>query len=324
MIRFATRNDIDLIMKFIDVFWKKGHILGNNREFFEYEHCSKDKVNFVISIDDKGEINGILGFIPYGDHFRDVMTVMWKVNQNAHASLGLELFKHLRDNGDVRIMASPGSNPKLSGLYRYLGYDFGKMIQWYRLRPQDIYNIANVENREIPECEIEYEYVLLDTWDLVKKMFDFDAYTPSAKPYKEDWYIKKRYYCHPVYKYNTYGILDNEKKAKLLVIFRVLDTNMGKVIRLVDCIGDFSYIRGISRLTDHILMSNKAEYADCYEVGLPDEYMREAGYLKVEGSGNVIPNYFSPFVQENIDIFYFSNDPTIVLFKGDGDQDRPS
>ena len=41
----------------------------------------------------------------------------------------------------------------------------------------------------------------------------------------------------------------------------------------------------------------------------------------------VIPNYFEPFIQENISISYFTDSQNLEnlrIFKADGDQDRPS
>lgn len=324
MIRFAESKDIDGIMTFIDTYWRKGHILGNNRDFFEYEHSLPEGVSYVISEDGAGNINAILGYIPYGKTDRDIMTVMWKANHTAHSSLGLELFKFLKDNGDARIMASPGSNPKLKGLYRYLGYQFGKMTQWYRLHKQNIYEIAKIENSNIPKVSSGSPFIILSDWNALEDSFDFNNYTRNIKPYKEAWYIKKRYYDHPIYKYNVYGILNDGHKTALIVVFRVINVDGINIVRLIDCIGDFSYMRSLSKLLDAVLEENNAEYVDCYEVGIKDEYMKESGWLKTEGSGNIIPNYFAPFTRENIDLFYFSSDPDIVLFKGDGDQDRPN
>ena len=324
MIRFAEKKDIDHIMSFIDTYWRKGHILGNNKEFFEYEHLLPEGVSYVISDDEKGNINAILGYIPYGYEDRDLMTVMWKANHTAHSSLGLELFKYLKENGDARIMASPGSNPQLKGLYQYLGYRFGKMTQWYRLREQDDYKIAVIRDFEIPKVNKGSEFILLDNWQAFEDAFDFKKYTRDIKPYKEAWYIKKRYYDHPIYKYNVYGLLNENKKVALAIVFRVVQVNGTNIVRLIDCIGDFSYMRYMSSLLDFVLSENAAEYVDCYEVGVKDEYMHKSGWKKTENSGNIIPNYFAPFTQENIDINYFSSDGEIVLFKGDGDQDRPN
>ena len=54
------------------------------------------------------------------------------------------------------------------------------------------------------------------------------------------------------------------------------------------------------------------------------EWMRtwQAG---VEGDGCIIPNYLTPPVHENTEYYYFTNKPEgFVLFKADGDQDRPN
>ena len=40
--------------------------------------------------------------------------------------------------------------------------------------------------------------------------------------------------------------------------------------------------------------------------------------------GNIIPEYFSPFEQKNVDIYYMSEMDKPILFKGDGDMDRPN
>jgi len=324
MIRFAEEKDIHGIMEFIDVYYKKGHMLGNDRPFFEYEHKAPEGVSYVISQDSTGEINAILGYIPYGKSNRDIMTVMWKACHTAHPSLGLKLFQYLKDNGDVRVIASPGSNPALQGLYQYLGYQFGKMTQWYRLRPQDSYTVAKITDAEIPKGRAGASYVHLNGWQMLEGKFDFDSYTRESKPYKEKWNIKKRYFDHPVYHYDVYGIFDDSDKVRLLMVFRIIRVNGINVIRLIDCIGNFMLIGSSMMLLDDLLEKYDAEYVDCYEAGLPEFYMVNSGWRKTDGSGNIIPNYFSPYIQENIDIYYFSSDPEIVLFKGDGDQDRPN
>ena len=44
-----------------------------------------------------------------------------------------------------------------------------------------------------------------------------------------------------------------------------------------------------------------------------------------EGDGTVIPNYLTPPLRENTEYYYFTNRPEgFVLFKADGDQDRPN
>ena len=64
-IRLAMYSEISEIMQFIDEYWKKGHILATNRDFFEYEMVVDGQVNFLIARSLENEkIEGILGFLP--------------------------------------------------------------------------------------------------------------------------------------------------------------------------------------------------------------------------------------------------------------------
>lgn len=326
MIRFAKEKDIDAIMAFIDTYWKKGHILGNNKEFFRYEHLLEEGVTYVIAENDKGGIDAILGYIPYGKKHRDIMTVMWKANHTDVPALGINLLMFLKEEADIRIMASPGSNPKLRGLYQYLGYQFGKMTQWYRLQKMDTYNVAKVNDDTIPKCVTNgRRWKTYEEWEDFIQDFDYELYIKSdPKPLKESWYIKKRYFEHPVYKYICVGLENDINKIDTVIFLRKIDINGASVLRLVDCIGDYTGIKYSTIAIDALLKKYKAEYVDCYETGVDDQVFIDAGWRKTEESENIIPNYFAPFSQKNIDLFYFSSDPDIVLFKGDGDQDRPN
>jgi hypothetical protein len=325
MMRFARETDIEKIMNFIDTYWKKDHILASNETFFRYEHSLEEGVTYVVSENDCGELEAILGYIPYGRKNRDVMTVMWKANHTDNPVLGFELFKYLKDNADVRIIASPGSNKKLRGFYSYLGYSFGRMTQWYRLARRKSYDIAQIANADIPAItDKTVEYRKFDSWYDLEAFFDFTKYyDKNPKPLKEDWYIKKRYFEHPIYNYDVYGVLEGNGETSIIVLRKIQYGN-SSVLRLIDCIGNGRVFESIGGMLDALLELHGAEYIDCYEAGLPDEVFLGGGWLKTDGSGNIIPNYFSPFVRENIDIYYFSTDSEIVLFKGDGDQDRPN
>ena len=61
-----------------------------------------------------------------------------------------------------------------------------------------------------------------------------------------------------------------------------------------------------------------------YEKGVDSNILQKAGWIKLDETDNIIPNYFSPYEQINVDINYCTSDENIVLFRGDGDQDRPN
>ena len=68
---------------------------------------------------------------------------------------------------------------------------------------------------------------------------------------------------------------------------------------------------------------------DIYSYGISKKILKKAGYINRYNVKNlIVPNYFEPFVRENVDIFCAFktslNKKKIKLFKGDGDGDRPS
>lgn len=63
---------------------------------------------------------------------------------------------------------------------------------------------------------------------------------------------------------------------------------------------------------------------DLYSYGVAEETMAQAGFRLRKDDKNIIPNYFEPFVQENVEIYVQVPDEPIAIFRGDGDMDRPN
>lgn len=335
MIRRAEYGDIEDIMDFIKEYWKKDHILATNREFFEYEHCAADgKINFVISLDADNKINGILGYIPHGEVNKDIMTVMWKVKPGTNdRTLGLKLLSHITKDKNTNIVASPGSNKKVLPIYDFLKYKTGLMEHFYRLNPvlkPEEFKIAKIEELIINKSNIKTQYELMkaDTFGELCSKFSFeDYYMKNTKPKKEKWYIEKRYFEHPIYKYQVYTINDfnNNKKSDTFLVFRIVRANGSCCLRLIDVLGDYEKIKYITNSIDLLMNENKCEYTDIYFTGLDKSIFLDSGWVdRYQSKENILPNHFEPYEQKNIDVYYFSTDKDIVLFKGDGDQDRPS
>lgn len=327
-IRFSHREDIPRIMKFIDEHWKKGHILANNRELFEWQYMFDGRVCFVLGFDEDHNIQGILGYIPYGDtNTKDIALALWKA-EHVSGFLGIEMLVFLLQNENHRTVFCTGINPETTySIYRYLGLTVGVMTQWYRLKSQGKYSIAGITNDTIPEFSVTKRFVLKRYWQFeeTEKDFDYGAYRQSgARPYKSPAYIKKRYFEHPVYHYMIYGAADREGRVEVLIVLRLQECNGSCALRFVDCIGNDGCLAFLTCEFDRLLQECGAEYMDLYETGLSPDMMEKAGWLKVKESGNIIPNYFSPYQECNVDIHFCTSDPGVILFRGDGDQDRPS
>ncbi len=326
MIRRGKAADIPAIMKFIDEYWKNGHILSRNEDLFRYEYQDGDQLNLFLSVDKNGNIDAFEGFIAYGKSKRDITLSMWKSNSKQNPVLGIELFNCLSAGADARCISCPGINKKTIGIYKYLGFYTGTMNQWYRLNKKSEYIIAKIEDNEIPQTACEQKAIVqYNTFDILRQKFDFEKYyANNPKPLKEAWYIEKRYFRHPIYQYLVYGIENTTDECDTIVVFRIQEYAEKRVLRLVDVIGKMDNLYHVTTAIDALLREHDAEYVDIYECGLSEEQMMRAGWKIVKDSGNIIPNYFSPFVQENIDIYYCTQDNDTILFKGDGDQDRPN
>jgi hypothetical protein len=327
MIRQAKSDDRDRIMRFIDINWKKNHILSINKDFFLYEFLHEKKLNLYLSEDSHSEIEAIQGFIPYDSNYETVFLVMLRSISTDNPFLGYQLIRRIIDEMKPEIIASVGINMHtMPYIFKRLGFKIGKLNQWYRLGNKNTYDIAKINNSLIPYVEkyncnlIKFEHI----YELTDN-FDFLNYKHSLpKPFKSLDYIKKRYFNNPIYKYKVYGIKRNSDICRTIIVFRIQKYKESYAIRLVDVIGDFNRVYEITSLIDNLLLEYNAEYVDFYEKGLNKDKMLDAGWLLTAGSNNIIPNYFSPFVMENIDIYYTTNDESITLFKADGDQDRPS
>lgn len=331
MIRLAVYEDIPQIMEFIDTHWKKDHILARDRAFFEYQYVSKGEVNVVLSVEDaSGAINGMLGFVPYsrlGES--EIIYALWKVIQTDDPFLGMKLMKFLKDQSNGQVNACAGINDLTIPMYQFMGFQTGSFVQWYRLSEntaEKTLRIASVENHEKPELqEIQWE------WKEYLQYADFEKDYAAAElkehgvcPYKPAEYIRYRYFEHPSFTYRVFGLVGEEQKVETFVVIRLQQYDGAVALRVIDCIGEMKHMERAGGMIDTLLAQTGAEYADIFEVGIPAETMLRGGWLQVEGSGNIFPDYFAPYVQKNVKINYSSTEPNIVLFKGDGDQDRPN
>ena len=330
-IRFAKKSDTENIMRFIDQYWRKNHILARDKELFEWQYGGdSDRLNIVIGLDDKENIQGMLGFVPYAENEnKDIALALWKANPST-GFLGLKLIRYLMDEEPHREIVCPGINLKTtSKIYEHIGMHVGTMTQWYRLAKCDSYIIAKIVDNKIPSYNVKEKNIVFERIYDVKSLEDCINYSSNndfydGVPFKSIYYITKRYFEHPRYKYISYGVRNVSDHSSTVLFLRIQECSGSRVLRLIDCIGATDNIKYITEELDRLLDMTNCEYIDCYEVGIKDSVMEEAGWKKVEEDGNIVPDYFSPFEQRKVDIHYSSTFSGVVLFKGDGDQDRPN
>ncbi len=326
-IHFAQVKDTEAIMDYIDRCWRKGHILSRNRELFLWQYGRyDDRLNIVVGMDDSGIIQGILGFISYGDFDnKDLALALWKAS-NGTGFLGIKLLDYLMDNEPHREIVCPGINlVTTKRIYERFGMKVGTMRHWYRLAPRDSYFISKINDFTIPDCsDAVVDLVKISTDEELRETVSLiDSEFINIVPFKSTSYLKKRYLNHPIYKYMVFGLKDNENSTRSILVFRIQEHNRSRALRLIDCIGN-NYEKNLAQVADKLMSELDCEYTDFYEAGLNEDKLNSNGWRKVKDDKNIIPDYFAPYECKNVDIHYSTSNIEAVLFKGDGDQDRPS
>lgn len=333
-ISIASISEITNIMSYINSEWKEGHILARDKDFFKYEHGNKNQINFVISKNSENVIDGVLGFIPCAlNELSDVCTVIWKVSNNSkNPALGIELLQYLKKIKNIRTVFSVGINKKTIGIYQYLGF-FTKSLKHYVLINENIkeFKIGKVPfpkpSFNISASCSETFFVKYIREETELSNFNFDNFKKNI-PFKNKQYFIKRYFKHPIHNYDFIGVYDSNCLIGVFVI-RIQAYNGSKVLRIIDFIGETNSLRSFGRFIFKIVHKEGYEYADFYCFGLDNLILENAGFKLINQHSNdlIIPNYFNPFLQKNIPLRFFLDSKEIdrlLLFKGDGDQDRPS
>ena len=186
----------------------------------------------------------------------------------------------------------------------------------------DYGNICHIEElKPIKACH-ESKQVKLQLYCNVDELYEnFDeASFKLRKPYKDKWYVNRRYFNHPIYKYKLYGILNTS-----VLVCREISLNKSKILRIVDILGDPGAIRYVGDDLLNLIHKENYEYIDLYEQKMRDEDLLAAYFVeREEDDKNIIPNYFEPYLKVNKEIWVNRMDDDSYCFKADGDQDRPN
>lgn len=326
-IRICDLSEFDKLKRFIHTNWKNNHILAFHDELLKWQHVNKKegKLNYVIAFDrGKNDIVGILGFIPLSQYDpnlsnnKDFWLAIWKI-QDAYKGIGIEMLHYFIELFNPNSIGSIGINDIVRKLYKVLKFKIGKVAHYYLLNPTiEEFKIAQIQEKPNRDTPITSKYK-------IKRIQDISGYSElkhSYCPQKSINYLIERYANHPIYHYTFYGVFMNEN-IQCILITRKISVNNSSCIRIIDVFGKLELDTIESELVS-LLMAEKSEYIDCLNYGIEEQTFFNLGFnLR---NDIIIPNYFEPFEQRNVDIqfAYMSNVGDYIIFKGDSDQDRPN
>ena len=337
-IHFCKECEVEELVEFIDTYWRKGHIFVLSRALLDWQHYDRQnhRYNFVLA-KHKGtnEIHSILGFVPTYQFDNDITNAevwpcIWKSRDDVHVKgLGVSLYYYLKSNIDIETISILGISEIALGIYKHWNFSTGKIDHFYM--PNDEIEEYISKNRHYDRNN----YSKSDDWSIkyISKN-EYDTLDPAAVPftkiskYKSKQFYVNRYFLHPIYNYEMIAIQKNKTVSSILIV-RECKADDRKCLRIVDYIGDVGDLAHITYELRQLMKNKNYEYIDFIIVGVSHETLRKAGFInRKEDESTIIPNYFEPFVRQNVDLDYAFKtvDDTLkpLFFKADADQDRPN
>ena len=337
-IEICSNKQVDKLIRFIDLHWKKDHIFTKSRELFDWQHKTNDETyNFIISQDETGEILGIFGFIPLSHFSKDLLChnqswmALWKVRDDCpHPGLGVGMLNYFIKIKNFDTVCAVGLSEEVKPLYKTLKYNLGS-LKHYVVFNRKVTSYKFIEPPELTLYKCRPSSFEIDQMNeqsirgLTKEEADRLFF---RQPIKDAEYIINRFLKHPIYKYKVFSIKSEENNLLTIFTLRFINIKETMVARVVDFQGDSLLSPQFNSILLDWIAKKRIEYMDVmfYEDHwhLSDEscFFDVADYKEL-----IVPNYFEPLVMENrpLDFAYKSNKEGIFsIFKGDSDQDRPN
>ena len=331
-IHFCKKDEYPKLQKFINEHWHKGHVMGTSKELFgfQHDHVGVDYYDFAVAENTTtGEFDAIYGFIRNWkyDTSESIPNIgwgaIWKVREDVEnpeiGSIAMKLMKYIIINGDIDILASLGISKFFKTIATSLHFNVGEMDQYY---------IANncktdfkiILNPEIKPLQNEVQYLVKE----LSSIQQLDIKDNTLNPNKNITYFINRYEKHPFFNYRYLGIYDNTE-MKILLVFRRIEVEGSVLLRIVDAIGSKDINKSVFNGIQDLLKTENAEYIDCMNHGIASDFFNQLGFTMIDRSRTIIPEHLNPIEHKYIPLEYaYADDEPMVIFKGDGDQDRPN
>lgn len=339
-IRFCREDEYDDLKEFLRKYWKENHIFVLSKEVFDFQHLDEEnhRYNYVIARNhDDNEIHALLGFVPTSQFDHSIKRTMvwpciWKNRDDIkRKGLGVSMYHYLKNHIEIETISILGISEVALSIYKHWNFNTGKIEQYVmpNFEAEEHLSSGLKEVYSSFECDTEDTLVLEQIDDERYKSISDDAEMfKKYGDYKSKIYYINRFLKHPVYKYYFLAIASQED-IKAVIITRKCGDGTYSCLRIVDYIGEIRYLSAVRNQLQKYLVENGYEYVDLVEVGLEEKELASAGFINRKGYDNVIvPNYFEPFLKENVDLDYAFKtvvpNAKKVFFKADADQDRPN
>ena len=341
-IHLCQKEDISDLKQFIDEYWSSNHILSSHQGLIDWLYYDdvREQYNFALTRSNKSdEIIGILGFIPTHHFDEDLIEKsvtwlsIWQVREDVEQSgFGLQLLNFVSQYLSPVAVGAIGINNEVARIYRRLKYDVDTLNHYY-MANQSITNfllLDNFDGQHTSGVDASTRVALreiTESFNEVDVQTDLENSTGDVVPTFSTEYVRNRYVEHPFFDYRLFTIDRDDGKEGLLTM-RPVAHEGSRALRWVEYLGDPEALVGIGNSLQSLLRESGAEYIDIYNAGVDPDVFDSAGMrLRSVDSDVVVPDYFAPFEQKNVDIQYAfksSQGTEPIIYNGHSDMDRPN
>lgn len=319
----ASIGNHKLIVNFIKKYWSKNHVLVKNKKLFYYYYVRKKKINFLI-LKYKNELVSILGYLV--NHYKRekyIWLALWTSKPNEIFS-GVRLLKNLEEKFDKKILVL-GLSEYATKILKQLNYKILPMNHYYFVN-NEVFKFKIIKN-PLPNRKFLLKKNQSSFEELKKINIYKYNHIISQKKFRNFKDFKFKYIDNKFYNYQFY--LLRNKNQKLLIVTRkiLVKQKVQKVIRIIDAFGNYNLFKYTTDLFLELLKDKKIEYIDLINYGISPKIFLYSGMNKINYDTTIVPNYFEPFKRKNKKIhFAYQNElkKKLIIFKGDGDQERPN
>lgn len=330
-------SEYDKLFKFIKYSWKENHAFVKSRELLDFQHLDKEReiYHFIVAENqENGDFDALVGYIPLSQYDKaleengDYWGAIWKrrddIVNDEIKGMGFFVWDRMFRLPNFKSHGAISMSNDARMMYKARRLPIDVMRQYYILNEEiNEFAIAGNINQKpkhnpsigVDKCELRW----INIYDIKE-----GEVQPCYRPFKSLHFFVNRYESHPIYKYKFLGLY-NGAEVKAILAVREISVQSSKVLRIVDVLGELQ--GDIYDSSQKLMKENNYEYIDILNYGIVEALFTAMGFtqLNLAESMPVIPNYFEPFVQENIqfEISYKAKFP-YVAFKGDADQDRPN
>ena len=320
--RLARPDEAGELVDFINDNFDWRLPLVNRKDFFTFYYREKGLQFAVAEID--GAYAAACGYILANeDPVPDIWASVFVARRDCTGA-GLQLMAKMPELTGADVVACNNIRGNTLNLYRFLGWTAERVSHYYRIADRTEFRLCRPSDTN--RLPVHGTLTLHAVSEAEAASLPFPQ--SELRPRKDLHYLLRRYYHYPNQSYEVRSVCRGGVHLAYLVTRTVESGEHGEipVLRIVDYIGDPELLPELGAALDALLKETGAEYADCYNVGIRPELWAEAGFReRTPEDSAVIPNYLTPPLYENTEYFYFTNKPEgFVLFKADGDQDRPN